>query len=37
MISKEEILNRSRRIIKNNHYIYALISNKKIVYIGQTS
>jgi predicted GIY-YIG superfamily endonuclease len=37
MISKDEILKKSRRIIRNNYYIYALISNNEIVYIGQTS
>jgi len=37
MISKDEILKKSRAIIKNNYYIYALISNNEIVYIGQTS
>lgn len=37
MISSEEIIKRSRPVKRTNYYIYALIHNKKIVYIGQTS
>ena len=37
MITKEEILNKSRPIIIGNYYIYALLYRNEIVYIGQST
>ncbi len=37
MISAFQIIKNSRPIKRNNYYIYALIKDRKIVYIGQTS